>query len=125
MRKATSNKKKEINSPFFLSPPSLSYRYRGFFATTLSMHDKCVSLGSVARASRSAKFLNALLVRISVERFGTTLSKLGPIRETLLLESRSVPSRGRRGKPSRVRTPLSERSIESNWFCAGGREVES
>ena len=94
------------------------------------MHDRCVSLGSVARASRSARFRNALLVRISVERFGMTLSRLAPIRETLLLESRSVPSLGRRGKPSRVRTPLSERSMESNWFCrrgggrGGGREVE-
>ena len=83
----------------------------------LSMQDRCVRLGSDARASRSAKFFSALLVRTSVESLGANCSRLAPIRETLLLESSSVPSRGRRGRPSRVRTPLSERSIESNWFC--------
>ena len=99
---------------FSLSP---SYRYRCFFVTSLSNTDKCVSLGSVASASKSARFRSALLESTSIDKFGTNCSKLCPMRETLLLESSSVPSRGRRGKPSRVRTPLSERSIESNWFC--------
>ena len=95
----------------------LPYRYSGFFATTLSTHDRRSSLGSEARASRSARFLRALFVSTSVERLGANCSRSGPIREIRLLERRSVPRRGRRGRPSRVRTPLSERSIESNWFC--------
>jgi hypothetical protein len=85
-----------------------SFRVTGF-----SIRTRCVSLGSVPRASRSASSAKLFDVRTSVVRFGIDCAMVGWIWATRLRARRSVERRGERGKLPRSWMSLSVKSIAS------------
>ena len=84
-----------------------------FFFFMISL---CCSL-SHHRHTLTCNPLTLLLVSTSTLSPGRASARPAPILDTRLFAHTSVDSRGRRGKPSSTGMELSDRSIESNWFC--------
>lgn len=89
-----------------------------FLQTGFSSKTTCVSFAKPDNGSRSASSCIRLLVRTRVLRPGMLLDKVGWIVFMRLRATRSVRSRGERGKLERVGMSLSVRSKASwSYIC--------
>ena len=73
----------------------------------------CVSLVKLLKGSKSASSAKLLDVRMRVVRFGIEVARFGCMLLTRFLASKSVCSRGERGKFESVVISLSVKSIAS------------